>query len=69
MGRLGELGGSPESGERRDLLHGAQCTMGLSHLECEELVSLSGRRWQRSIGESPKLDEKTIPREPSLTGS
>ena len=69
MGRLGELGGSPVSGERRDLLYGARCTMGLSHLECEELVSFSGRRWQGSTDESPKLGEETIPREPSLTGS
>ena len=68
MGLLGEIRGNPVSSGRRDLLHGARCTMGLSHLECEELVSFSGRRWQRSTGESPRLGEKAIPREPSLTG-
>ena len=32
MGLLGEIGGSPVSSGRRDLHHGARCTMGLSRL-------------------------------------
>ena len=65
----GEIRGSPVSNGRRGLVCGALCTMGRPHLGYEELVSFLGQRRRRSTGESPKLGEKAIRREPSLTGS
>ena len=41
---LDEIKNSPMSSGRRDSVCGARCTMGLSHSECEEPISFSGRR-------------------------